>query len=106
MPHAKDKSFSVFHSAAEEAETKRENDAIKRQEQSWDNEGGHMSWTSGLVISTPGAELPYKVVLRHEDLPDEERSFRTMQECEAYIRRNTPGPPLPRTAHDTSVTPG
>ena len=46
---AKDKSFTVFHSAAEEADTKRENDAMKRQEQSWDNEGGHMSSTGGRV---------------------------------------------------------
>jgi hypothetical protein len=44
---AKDKHFTVLHSAAEEVDTKRENDAMKRAEQSWDNEGGHMSSTGG-----------------------------------------------------------
>jgi hypothetical protein len=29
---AKDKTFTVFHSAAEEADAKRENDEMKRQE--------------------------------------------------------------------------
>jgi cold shock CspA family protein len=75
------KSFSVFRSAAEEAATKSAHE--------WD-EGGHMSSTSGLVVSTPGAELPYKVILKHEGMPDTERAFRTMHECEAFIRRNTP----------------
>ena len=59
---AKDTSFSVFHSAAEEANTKRENDAIKRQEQSWDNEGGHMSSTAGRVMRVSSVDLPYVVV--------------------------------------------
>jgi cold shock CspA family protein len=83
--HSRRKSFSVFRSVAEEAATKAEQDE-------WDNEGGHMSSTSGLVVSTPGAELPYKVVLRHEGSPDTERAFGTMQECEAFIRRKTPKP--------------
>lgn len=87
------KPFSVFRSAAEEAATKASQDE-------WDNEGGHMSSTSGLVVSTPGAELPYKVVLRHESSPDTERAFSTMQECEAFIRRNTPRPAAYKTAHD------
>jgi len=77
------KSFSVFRSAAEEA-------ATKSTQHAWGNEGGHMSSTSGLVVSTPSAELPFKVILKHEGMPDTERAFRTMEECEAFIRRNTP----------------
>jgi cold shock CspA family protein len=87
------RSFSVFRSAAEEAATKAEQDE-------WDNEGGHMSSTNGLVVSTPGAELPYKVILSHEGLPDTERTFRTVRECEAFIRRNTPRPPAYSTFRD------
>jgi len=79
------KSFSVFRSAAEEA-------ATTSEQHEWDNEGGHMSSTSGLVVSTPGAELPYKVILKHEGTPDTELAFRTIRECEAFIRRNTPNP--------------
>jgi len=41
--NAKDKSFTAFRSAAEEADTKLANDATKPEEQSWDHEGGHMS---------------------------------------------------------------
>jgi hypothetical protein len=36
------RSFTAFRSAAEEADTKRKADAMKREEQSWDNEGGHV----------------------------------------------------------------
>jgi hypothetical protein len=36
---ANDKSFAVSAELADECE----NDAMKREEQSWDNEGGHMS---------------------------------------------------------------
>ena len=87
------RSFSVFRSAAEEGATKAEQHEL-------DNEGGHMSSTSGLVISTPGAELPYKVVLRHEGSPDTERAFSTVQECEAFIRRSTPKPKVRSTLFD------
>ena len=89
---AKDKSFSVFHSAAEEADTKRENDAIKRQEQSWDNEGGHMSSTAGRVMRVSSVDLPYVVVLARHGSEDTERGFATMREAEAFIKRNTPVP--------------
>src|ERR1043165_7570752 len=34
--NSKGKSFTAFRSAAEEADTKRENDAMKREEQTWD----------------------------------------------------------------------
>jgi hypothetical protein len=90
---AKQSAFTIFRSAAEEA-------ATKARQKERNDEAGHMSSISGLVISTPGAELPYKVVLRHEGSPDTERAFRTMQECEAFIRRNTPSPAAPITAYD------
>jgi hypothetical protein len=82
---SKRKSFTVFRSAAEEAETKRE-------EQEWDNEGGHMSSTSGRVMHVPDAELPYVVVLTHEGSESTEHAFATMREAEAFIKRNTPVP--------------
>jgi len=90
--NAKDKIFTVFHSAAEEADTKRENDAMKREEQSWDKEGGHMSSTSGRVTRVPSADLPYVVVLAHQDSEATEHGFATMREAEGFIKRNTPVP--------------
>jgi hypothetical protein len=89
---AKDKSFTVFHSAAEEADTKRENDAMKRQEQSWDNEGGHMSSTAGRIRRVRRADLPYVVILAHHGSEATEHGFATMREAEAFIKRNTPVP--------------
>ncbi len=88
----RDKSFTAFHSAAEEAETKRQNDAIKRQEQRWDNEGGHMSSTAGHVMRVSGADLPYIVSLAHHDKEATKKGFATMREAEAFIKRNTPVP--------------
>jgi cold shock CspA family protein len=85
--------FTVFRSAAEEAATKVEQD-------SWENEGGHMSATRGRIVSTPGAAHPYKVILTHEELADTERSFATMRECEAFVRRNTPIPLARCTGRD------
>ena len=79
------KHFTVFPTAAEEA-------AAKAGEAEWDNEGGHMSSTAGRIVSTPGAALPYKVVLSHHGCADSERGFATMREAEAFIRRNTPVP--------------
>ena len=68
--------------------------------ESWDNEGGqlgtaeggHMSSSSGRVLRVPGAELPYTVILTRPHLFDLSRSFRTMREAEAFVRRNTPVP--------------
>jgi hypothetical protein len=81
----KRKSFTAFRSASEEAETKRE-------EQTWDNEGGHMSSISGRIMHVPDAELPYVVVLTHQGSEATEHSFATMREAEAFIKRNTPVP--------------
>ena len=88
----KDKSFTVFHSAAEEADTKREADVVKRDEQSWDNEGGHMSSTAGRVRRVRRTELPYVVILAHQGSEATEHGFGTMREAEAFIKRNTPVP--------------
>jgi cold shock CspA family protein len=87
------RTFTVFRSAAEEA-------ATKVQQDSWENEGGHMSSTKGRVVSTPGSERPYRVILTHEELADTERSFATMRESEAFVRRNTPMPPARSTLRD------
>ena len=82
---SKRKSFTVFRSASEEAETKRE-------EQAWDNEGGHMSSTSGRVRHDPGADLPFVVRLTRPEGEPTEHHFATMREAEAFIKRNTPVP--------------
>jgi hypothetical protein len=84
------KSFTAFRSAAEEVDAKR--DALKREEQSWDNEGGHMSSMAGRVVHVSGAELPYVVILTHHDSEGTEHGFATMREAEAFIKRNTPVP--------------
>ena len=65
---------------------------MTREEQTWDNEGGHMSSTTGRVMRLAGAELPYTVVLMHHDSEATEHSFATMREAEAFIKRNTPVP--------------
>jgi len=89
---SKGKSFTPFRSAAEEDHTKRENDAVKRDEQCWENEGGHMSSTTGRVTRISGADLPYVVTLAHHATESTEHQFATMREAEAYIKRNTPVP--------------
>jgi hypothetical protein len=90
--NAKDKSFTAFRSAAEEVDTKLASGATKREEQSWDNEGGHMSSTSGRVTRASNADLPYVVSLEHQGGETSEHAFATMREAEAFIRRNTPVP--------------
>lgn len=84
--------FSAFRSAAEEANLKKERNQ--------DYGGGHMSSTAGRVVCTPGAEMPYKVILSREDGGTSEYAFSTMQEAEAFIRRNTPLPPARSTLRD------
>jgi hypothetical protein len=96
-PPAPGKHFTVFPTAAEEA-------AAKAGEAEWDNEGGHMSSTAGRIVSTPGATLPYKVVLSHHGCADSERGFATMREAEAFVRRNTPVPAARRnTLYDRAA---
>ena len=80
--------------------------------ESWDNEGGHigiaegghMSSSSGRIVRVPGAELPYTVILTRLHLVDLSRSFRTMREAEAFVRRNTPVPaPVLSTLYDRAA---
>jgi hypothetical protein len=87
------KHFTPFYSVAEEATTKREHE-------SWDNEGGHMSSSCGRVVRTPGAELPYRVVLTHDGRAETTHGFETMRDAEAFIRRNTPVPAARSTLYD------
>jgi hypothetical protein len=82
---SKDSSFTVFRTAAEEAK-------MKRDEQAWDNEGGHMSSTAGRVTRVPGTKLPYVVTLTHHLCEATTHSFASMREAEAFIKRNTPVP--------------
>lgn len=79
------KSFTVFRSAAEEAH-------VKAGEESWDNEGGHMSSVAGRIGLLPGADFPYVATLTQEGGEATEHAFATMREAEAFIKRNTPVP--------------
>jgi hypothetical protein len=85
MQNSKDTSFTVFRSAAEEVE-------MKRDEQAWDSEGGHMSSTTGRVMRVSGAKLMYVAILDHHGSEATEHGFATMREAEAFIKRNTPVP--------------
>jgi hypothetical protein len=89
---SKSKSFSVFRSAAEEAETKRAKEAMKSEEHAWENEGGQMSSTAGLIMHVSSAARPYVVILAHHGSETTKRAFATIQEAEAYIKHNTPVP--------------
>lgn len=86
-------SFSVFRSAADEAD-------MKVQAQSWDNEGGHMSCTGGRIVRTTEGDMPYRVIMTREGGETSEHEFSSMQEAEAFIRRNTPLPAARSTLHD------
>ncbi|HEX6072952.1 MAG TPA: hypothetical protein VFY95_08090 [Sphingomicrobium sp.] len=79
---------------------------MKTGEDDWDNEGGHMSFTAGRVVRTPGCETPYKVVLTHDVREPTEYTFATMQEAEAFIRRNTPRPAARCTLFDRAANEG
>jgi len=57
-----------------------------------DDEGGHMSSRFGRIVRTSHVDLPYKAILTHDQCAETERSFATMREAEAFIRRNTPRP--------------
>ena len=104
-PKSKRERFTAFRSAAEEARTKRENDAFRSQEQCWENEGGHMSSTAGRVTRICDADLPYVVSLSHHGSETTQRHFATMREAEAYIKRNTPVPAaVLSTAYDRPPT--
>jgi hypothetical protein len=63
-------------------------------------EGGHMSSRFGRIMHISDADLPYKAVLTHDECAETERSFSTMREAEAFIRRNTPRPKARNTFWD------
>lgn len=56
------------------------------------DEGGHMSSRFGRIVRTSDAHLPYRAILTHDQCAETARSFATMREAEAFIRRNTPRP--------------
>jgi hypothetical protein len=68
-------------------------------------EGGHMSSERGRIVQSPGADLPYKVILSHDGSRDTDHAFATMREAEAFIKRNTPVPAAPRTTYDREASP-
>lgn len=90
----KGRSFSIFRSAGEEAEMRKCEEPLR------EDEGGHMSCTSGRIVSSPGAQQPYKAVMTREGGDTFEVSFATMGQAEAFIRRNTPNPPARSTTYD------
>ena len=73
----------------------RQNDALQR-----DDEGGHMSCTSGRIVCSPGPGLPFTAVMTREDGGTFEVGFVTMGEAEAFVRRNTPSPAARSTTYD------
>ena len=77
--------FTPLYSIAELA-------MAKVEQESWDNEGGHMSSHCGRIVYTAGDHLPYKVVLSHDGRVETAHGFPSMREAEAFIRRNTPVP--------------
>lgn len=82
---SKNMSFTVFRTAAEEAQ-------MKRDEQAWDNEDGHVRSTGGQVARVSGAKLPFVVTLTHHLCEATTHSFVSMREAETFIKRNTPVP--------------
>ena len=90
----KGRGFSIFRSAGEEAEM-RQQDALQR-----DDEGGHMSCTTGRIVFSPGTGMPFTAVMTREAGDTFEVSFATMGEAEAFIRRNTPSPAARSKTYD------
>lgn len=90
----KGRGFSIFRSAGEEAEMR------KGEEPQREGEGGHMSCTSGRIVSSPADEMSFKAVMTRADGSTFEVAFGTMAEAEAFIRRNTPRPADRSTTYD------
>ena len=90
----KGRGFSIFRSAGEEAEM-RKGEGPQRE-----GEDGHMSCTSGRIVSSPAGEMAFKAVMTREDGSTFEVAFATMGEAEAFIRRNTPRPADRSTTYD------
>ena len=66
--------------------------ATRLEEEIWDDEGGHVMASAWRVVRSPSAEMPYTVILTHDDAEPTEHSFETMREAEDFIRRNTNAP--------------
>ncbi len=77
-------SFTVFRSAMEEAELK-----VRHRS----NSNVHHICNEGRVVLISGADLPYNAILTRPQGVPLQRSFASMREAEAYIRRHTPAPP-------------
>jgi hypothetical protein len=87
--------FTIFRSAADEIAHKVASDEAAHSpivEERRDDEGGHMSSTSGSVRHVPGSALPFIATLGHDQCDATDHPFATMREAEAFIRRNTPVP--------------
>jgi hypothetical protein len=69
-------------------------------------EASLMNSTGGSVVLTPDGAMPFKVILTHDNAAPTEHAFGTMQECEQFMRRNTPVPPARSTLHDHSAGEG
>lgn len=85
--------FTMFRSAAEQA-------GLKVDEKIREPEGGHMSCTSGRIVTARGGDKPFKVIMSRQVGGKSEHLFTTMREAEAFIRRNTPRPPERSTTYD------
>jgi hypothetical protein len=88
----KGRGFSIFRSASEETKI--------RDEAQRENEGGHMSCTTGRIVSRPDAQKPFVAVMTREDGSTFEVTFAIMGEAEAFVRRNTPRPAERSTTYD------
>ena len=91
---SKRKGFSIFPSAKEEVDAK--TGKVDREELV----GGHMSCTAGRIVSTPGEAQPFKAIMSREDGETFERAFVSMEDAEAFVRRNTPRPQARSTTYD------
>ena len=76
---------------------------MRIEEAKWDNEGGQMNPSAGHVVHGPGTNLPYTVVVTRPRGRAFQRSFKTMREAEAFIRRNTPVPGPRSTLYDRAA---
>jgi len=59
-----------------------------------------MSFIAGRVVVTPGAKLPYKVILEQEGSDRAEHPVATVREGEALIRERIPAPFRPAVPMD------
>ena len=75
--------FTPFYSVAEES-------LARLEQQSRGTLDGGMAAACERIVSTPGADLPYKVLLTRNHRAEAAHPFATMRDAEAFIRRNSP----------------